>query len=100
MCKNTNIGSAIGSVKVENAKTRVTEWHFGKKGDNTGWHRHAHDYVVVPLFDGFLDIKSGEGQAIKSPMKTGVPYFRKAGVEHDVINANDFECSFIEIEFI
>ena len=26
--------------------------------------------------------------------------FRKAGVEHDVINGNDFECAFIEVEFL
>ena len=25
--------------------------------------------------------------------------FRNAGVEHDVVNANDFEFAFIEIEF-
>ena len=24
----------------------------------------------------------------------------ETGVEHDVINANDFECSFIEVEFL
>ena len=34
-----------------------------------------------------------------SELKTGVPYFRNAGVEHDVVNANDYEYSFIEIEF-
>jgi hypothetical protein len=27
-----------------------------------------------------------------------VPYFRSAGVEHDVINANGFEFAFIEVE--
>ena len=31
-------------------------------------------------------------------MKQGVPYFRKAGVEHDVVNANEGEYAFIEIE--
>ena len=31
-------------------------------------------------------------------MKGGVPYFRKEGVEHDVINATDGEYAFIEIE--
>jgi hypothetical protein len=29
-----------------------------------------------------------------------VPYFREVGVEHDVINGNNFECAFIEIEFL
>jgi hypothetical protein len=27
-----------------------------------------------------------------------VPYFRETGVEHDVVNANDHEFTFIEIE--
>ena len=26
------------------------------------------------------------------------PYFREAGVEHDVVNTNDHEFAFIEIE--
>jgi hypothetical protein len=29
----------------------------------------------------------------------GVSYFREAGVEHDVINANGFEFVFVEVEF-
>ena len=33
-------------------------------------------------------------------MKSGEPYFREVGVEHDVINGNDFECAFVEIEFL
>ena len=31
-------------------------------------------------------------------MKKCAPYFRREGVEHDVINANDTEYAFIEIE--
>jgi len=31
-------------------------------------------------------------------MKEGVPYYRPAGVEHDVINANAGEYAFIEVE--
>ena len=27
-----------------------------------------------------------------------MPYFREAGVEHDVVNANEHEFEFIEIE--
>lgn len=77
---------------------RVTEWRFKTRGDNTGWHRHEYDYVVVPLFDGRLEIEAEDGTRTVSEMKTGIPYFREAGVEHDVINANDFECAFVEIE--
>jgi len=30
-------------------------------------------------------------------MKNGVPYFREVGVEHDVLNGEDFECAFVEV---
>ncbi|MEM9097949.1 MAG: cupin domain-containing protein [Pseudomonadota bacterium] len=93
-------GTAQPTVFIDNPRTRVTEWRFPKKGDNTGWHRHAYDYIVVPLFDGVLEIDTGEGERAIAEMKTGVPYFRNLGVEHDVINGNDFECAFVEIEFL
>ena len=31
---------------------------------------------------------------------TGVPYAREVGVEHNVVNANDFEFVFIELELL
>ena len=37
----------------ENERVIVTEWRFAP-GAETGWHRHAHDYVVVCLTDGKL----------------------------------------------
>ena len=64
---------------------------------NTGWHRHGHDYVVVPLMDGKVKLVTKDGESF-AEMKAGAPYFRGEGVEHDVINANDGEYAFIEIE--
>lgn len=93
-------GSATPTVLIENDRVRVTEWRFRARGDNTGWHRHGHDYVVVPQFDGALEIDLEDGQRIRADLKTGVPYFRELGVKHDVINANDFECAFVEIELL
>ena len=66
-------------------------------GANTGWHRHGHDYVVVPLMDGKVKLLTRQGENF-AEMKRGVPYFRNEGVEHDVINATDGEYAFIEIE--
>lgn len=98
MCSST--GTATPTIVIENDRVRVTEWRFMRRGDNTGWHRHAYDYVVVPLFDGVLEIDLGNGEKTNAQMQNGVPYFREIGMEHDVINGNDFECAFIEIELL
>lgn len=100
MCEQSKPGTAVAKTWIENGRTRVTEWRFPKRGDNTGWHRHEYDYVVVPLFDGVLEIETADGERHSGQMTNGVPYFRELGVEHDVINGNDFECAFIEIEFL
>ena len=89
-------GTAKSIVHVENDRVIVTEYRFGP-GDNTGWHRHGHDYVVVPLMDGRVKLETVQGTSF-AEMKKGAPYFREEGVEHDVINANDGEYAFIEIE--
>ncbi len=93
-------GSAVGTVLIDNERVRVTEWRFPSKGDNTGWHQHGYDYIVVPLFDGVLEIEMDDGEKLVSQLRKGVPYFRKAGVRHDVINGNEFECAFIETELL
>lgn len=87
---------ARSTVFIDNDRVVVTEWRFAP-GASTGWHRHGHDYVIVPLMDGRLRIVSATGENL-AEMKGGVPYFRSEGVEHDVINANDGEYAFIEIE--
>jgi len=84
-------------VKVDNDRVRVTEWRFAP-GAATGHHRHEYAYVVVPMTTGTLAITSGAGTAT-SALVTGEPYFREAGAEHDVVNANRYEFVFIEIEF-
>ncbi len=90
-------GTAIGTKLIDNDRVTVWQWNFPKSGDNTGWHKHGHDYLVVPLTDGKLKISSSNGDTI-AELKTGAPYYRNAGVEHDVINANEGEYAFIEIE--
>jgi len=88
--------AAKATVFIENEKVIVTEYRFAP-GASTGWHRHGHDYVIVPLMDGKLKIVTATGESL-AEMKAGAPYFRNEGVEHDVINANDGEYAFIEIE--
>ncbi|MBZ8119272.1 cupin domain-containing protein [Roseovarius sp. LXJ103] len=99
MCKGSGAGTAVPKVFIDNERTRVTEWRFAARGDNTGWHRHEYDYVVVPVQDGFLELTDPDGKMTRAELKTGVPYFKNLGVEHDVVNGNDFEFAFMEVEF-
>jgi beta-alanine degradation protein BauB len=89
-------GNARSTVLIDNHRVTVTEWRF-EPDANTGWHRHAHDYVIVPLMDGRLKLVTRDGESV-AEMKKGAPYFREEGVEHDVVNATDDEYAFIEIE--
>ena len=98
MCNSQ--GTANPTVLIDNERVRVTEWRFKARGDNTGWHRHENDYVVVPLFTGVLEIDLGNGERTTAQMTNGVPYYREIGIEHDVINGNDFECAFVEVELL
>jgi hypothetical protein len=100
MCSPAKPGAAVPTVFIDNARARVTESRLPKRGDATGWHRHEYDYVVVPLMDGFLELVDAAGKITRGEMKMGVPYFRQAGVEHDVLNGNDYEFAFVETEFL
>ncbi len=87
---------ATPTVRIDNDRVRVTEWRFAR-GAATGWHRHEYDYVIVPLTTGSLVLEEQDGER-RSELTAGVPYFREAGVEHDVVNGSDGEFAFVEIE--
>lgn len=84
------------TVQLENDTVRVSESRF-PPGASTGWHRHEHDYVVVPLTTARLRILTAGGAAV-GDLVTGQAYFRAAGVEHEVVNDNPFEVVFVETE--
>ena len=87
---------AVAKTQIDNERIIVTEWRFAP-GAETGWHKHVYEYVVVPGMTGNLLIESDEGENI-SKLIAGKSYHRPLGVEHNVINANDFEFYFVEIE--
>ena len=89
--------AAVPTVMIDNDRVRVTEWRFAP-GAATGWHRHDLDYVVVPRTTGTLKIVDAEGNETLAQLTEGVPYYRDAPVEHDVINATDGEFVFVEVE--
>ena len=88
--------SAVPTLQIDNDRVKVTEWRFAP-GAETGYHRHAMDYIVVPMTTGTLLLETPEGDK-RSPLVAGVSYTRLTGVEHNVINVNDFEFTFVEIE--
>jgi len=94
----TDRPAATPTVQIKNDRVIVTEWRFPPGGE-TGWHKHGHDYVVVPQTTGQLLLDNPDGQ-VTADLKTGISYYRGKGVEHNVINPNDFEFVFVETEIL
>jgi len=92
----SHVVQATGNVQIDNERVIVTEWRFAP-GAQTGHHVHALDYVVVPLTTGTLRLEEPTGTR-DVQLQAGVSYARLTGVAHNVVNVNDFEFSFIEIE--
>ena len=88
---------ASSIIQVDNERVRVTEYTF-KSGAETTFHRHEWDYVVVPQTDGELLLIDGDGKESRASLTSGISYYRKAGVEHNVVNAGNQPLTFIEVE--
>ena len=89
-----------GSVThIEDERFRATEWRFAP-GAETGWHRHGHDYVIIPLTDGMLELEEPGGVTRRAELTQHVPYSRRTGVEHNVINGGAGPLAFLEVEVV
>jgi beta-alanine degradation protein BauB len=88
---------AKSDVQVDAPEVRVTEWRLAP-GSATGHHIHEMDYVIVPVTAGELTIVAPGGERSKAQLGAGKSYFRKAGVEHDVLNEGANEIVFLEVE--
>lgn len=80
----------------DNARVVMTEWRCAP-GSETGWHRHTMDYCIVYLTPAKFSIETKDGKR-EVTLKAGESYFRKAGVEHNAINAGENEIVMIEME--
>ncbi len=80
----------------ETERVVITEWRLGP-GAETGWHRHAHDYVVVCLTAGQLLAETATGNVV-TDLQFGQTYARPAGVEHNIVNSGKAEFVFVEME--
>ncbi len=88
--------NASSEVQLDSERFLITKWVLSPNSE-TVWHRHALDYIVVPLSDGQLSLETDEGEK-DAMLKKGGSYARRKGVEHNVINKGLSEVSFIEIE--
>ncbi len=80
----------------DNERVTIKEWRFAA-GAQTGWHSHDRDYVIVYRTRARHLVETLEG-GITVDMAEGHSYFRKRGVEHNVVNASDHEVVLMEIE--
>jgi beta-alanine degradation protein BauB len=88
---------AKSDVQIDTPEVRVTEWRL-TPGSATGPHIHEMDYVIVPVIPGEMTIVEPNGERSKAQLGLGKSYFRKAGVEHDVLNETSAEIVFVEVE--
>jgi quercetin dioxygenase-like cupin family protein len=89
--------SAKSDTQIDNDEVRVTEWRL-EPGSATGHHRHEMDYVIVPVTNSDMTIVAPDGSRSIAKLQIGKSYFRKAGVEHDVLNETRDAIVFLEVE--
>ena len=88
---------AKANIQIDNERVRVTEYSFNKN-EETGFHLHQWDYVVIPQTDGLLLLIDDNDVETTASLVKGQPYYREAGVSHNVINNGKKKLVFIEIE--
>ena len=88
---------ATATEMIDDARVRVTRFDFAP-GAETGWHRHAMDYVITAVTDCYMRLELPDGTVTEVKVPAGTAYRRDEGVEHNVINAGEAPMSFVEVE--
>src|SRR5262249_1480576 len=92
----SNRAQATGTTIEDGARVTMTEWRCAP-GAETGWHRHGLDYVVMYRTAAHLAVETRDG-VVSVDLAEGTAYFRKAGAEHNSINAGSKEVVCLEVE--
>ena len=90
-------GKAKANIQIDNERIRVTEYSFNKN-EETGFHVHQWDYIVIPQTEGQLLLIDHNKVETTATLTKGKPYYREAGVSHNVINNGKEKLVFIELE--
>ncbi len=88
---------AVANIQINNNLVKVTKYSF-MPGQETGMHKHLYDYIVTPITDGKLLLIDNCGNESNYNLISCQSYFRKAGIEHNVINSGKQKLIFIETE--
>ena len=88
---------ATANIQIDNERIRVTEYSFNKN-EETGFHIHQWDYVVIPQTNGQLLLIDDNEVETTTTLVKGEPYYRRAGISHNVINNGKDKIVFIELE--
>ncbi|MGI9390367.1 MAG: cupin domain-containing protein [Boseongicola sp.] len=91
------MSEATATLLIDDDRVRVTRFDFAP-GDETGWHRHAFDYVITAVTDCHMRLDEPGTGAREVAVAAGDAYRRSEGVEHNVINAGDGPMAFVEVE--
>ncbi len=88
---------ATSNIQINNKLIKVTKYSF-MPGQETGMHKHLFNYIVTPITNGRLLLIDKKGNESNYNLIASQSYFRKAGVEHNVINYSKHNLIFIETE--
>ena len=84
------------TIHIDNERVLIKEWRF-QPGDETGWHHHDYDFVVLPRTNGRLQIVTKDDEGYRD-IVAGSCYTRLAGTEHNVTNVSDHEVVIMDVE--
>lgn len=82
----------------EDDRSRVVKYTI-KPGEQTGWHTHELDYVVIYLTPGELTSHFADGTTKVFNYEPGKAGSYKAPVEHNAVNTGDTDVVGYEIEY-
>jgi quercetin dioxygenase-like cupin family protein len=88
---------ATANIQIDNKLVKVTKYSF-MPGQETGTHKHLYDYIVTPITDGKILLIDENGNKSDYSLTASHSYFRKAGIEHNVINNGEQKLIFVETE--
>jgi quercetin dioxygenase-like cupin family protein len=88
---------ARSTTSADTDRVRITTLTFDD-GDETGRHRHAYDYIVVPITGGTFLVEEHDGSTRELAQVAGSAYIGREGTEHNVVNQSGGVAAFVEIE--